>query len=52
MLRNDSRMEKSCATSSRGGEYGIMLCLDYCNGKWLKKVPSYCVGCSLLLVIC
>jgi hypothetical protein len=44
MLRDDFRVEKSCVTSRRGGKYGIMLYLDYCNGKWLRKVPSYCVG--------
>jgi hypothetical protein len=49
MLRDDSRVEKSCATSRRGGEYGIMLYLDYCNGKWLRKIPSYCVGVPFYL---
>jgi hypothetical protein len=43
MLRDNSKMEKNCATSRRGRDYG-MLYLDYCNGKWLRKVPSYCVG--------
>ncbi len=50
MLRDDCKVEKSCATSRRGGDqYKIMLYLDYCNGKWLKKVPSYYVGAPFYL---
>jgi hypothetical protein len=34
---NDYRVEKMYVTLKRGREYGIMLYLDYGNGKWLRK---------------